>query len=84
MENSKSLLVGKYFHIFEDDKLCRQGQIISQESDDRYLIEFFDWSDGSTDEMRLVGIGDMSEWSFYSDSETMRYRQEKWSKEQWG
>ena len=36
---NKTALVGKYFHSFDNGKLCWQGQILSQEGDGLYLVE---------------------------------------------
>lgn len=67
----KSVLVGKYFISFEGGKLCWQGWVIAQVSNELYLIETFDWLESQPFDMRLVSIGGMADWRFYDSHETM-------------
>lgn len=72
MDRKETSLVGKYFLSFEDSKLCLQGRVLSQESDGLYLVETYEWADGQTFDMRLVGLSDMVDWRFYQTNEDMK------------
>lgn len=67
----KSALVDKYFISLEGGKLCWQGRVIAQVSNELYLIETFDWLESQPFDMRLVSIGGMADWRFYDSQETM-------------
>ena len=68
-----SKLVGKFFHTFEDGQLSRQGEVLSRESEELFLVRFFSWIGGTESTQSLVTLSDMKEWTFYADDELMRY-----------
>ena len=69
---SKSgILVGKWFHSFNDNGFVKwQGRIVSYE-DPFYLVETFEWVMGGPDDQKLIKITDMADWVFYDDAEEM-------------
>ena len=78
----KGSLVGKFFHTFEDGKLSHQGQILSAEADDYFLIQYFSWIDGGTTNQELIPFSDMPNWRFYGTDEAMieaGRRKAKWA-----
>lgn len=83
MGDKESKLIGKYFHTFEDGKLCRQGKVVSLEPDGHYFVEIYDCC-GGVFEMRLVKFAEMVDWRFYPDIETMEYHTGRWSRSRWG
>jgi hypothetical protein len=72
-----SALVGKFFHTFEDDKIQCQGQILSAESDDYFLIQYFSWIDGGTINQELIPFSEMTGWKFYETNEDMIERERR-------
>lgn len=80
MESSKSALVGKLFHSFEDGKLCLQGRVVSQESEGLFLVEIYDWNDGCLYDSRLVQVSDMAGWRFYNTAEDMELHSKRYER----
>ena len=70
-EKYKGSLVGKFFHTFENDKIQHQGQILSAEPDDYFLIQYFSWIDGGTTNRELIPFSEMVNWIFYETEEAM-------------
>ena len=71
MDEHKSALVGKFFHTFEDGKIQYQGQILSSEPDNYFLVQYFSWIDGGTTNQELIPFSEMPGWKFYQTEEDM-------------
>ena len=65
-------LVGRYFHSIDSGKVSWQGVIIGRISDERYLVQLFEWAMGEPSVQRIVSASEMSPWLFYSDADEMR------------
>lgn len=68
-------LVGKWFHKFEeDDKLTRQGRVVSCVSDGVYLIQYYSWAMGNPSDQEIVPLREMLfDFKFYDDNCAMHY-----------
>jgi hypothetical protein len=73
-------LVGRYFHIFTEDKengkktIQRQGMVRGELGDGYYLVQYFDWWAGEANSMDIHRIENMKPgyWQFYETSEDMK------------
>jgi hypothetical protein len=74
-------LVGRYFHIFTEDKesgkktIQRQGMVRGELGDGYYLVQYFDWWAGEANTMDIHRIESMTpgRWQFYETSEDMKH-----------
>lgn len=72
-------LVGRYFHIFDDNcEVQYQGQVLSQIDETHYLIQLYEWFVGNPDTIYVVSIDtmvsktlsrDARNWQFYENRE---------------
>lgn len=69
-------LIGRFFHSIEGGKISGQGTVIGRISDERYLVQLFEWAMGEPSVQRIVSASEMSPWLFYSDAEEMRHSYE--------
>lgn len=65
-------LVGHYFHSIAGGKVDWQGVVIGRISEERYLVQLFEWAMGEPSVQRIVSASEMSPWLFYSDADEMR------------
>jgi hypothetical protein len=65
-------LVGKWFHSFKDEKICWQGQVISQIDETHYLVQLYDWIVGEPTNKRVVSIELVYGWQFHDTDQEMR------------
>lgn len=70
LDSSNCCLIGKYFHILEED-MDFQGRILSMINEDLLLVEFYDWATGKVTHQKLVYIHNISNWIFYPSCEIM-------------
>jgi hypothetical protein len=63
--------------IYECIKIQCQGQILSAESDDYFLIQYFSWIDGGTTNQELIPFSEMTGWKFYETNEDMIERERR-------
>jgi hypothetical protein len=69
-------LVGRFFHSIDGGKISWQGVVIGRISDERYLVQLFEWAMGEPSVQRIVSASEMSPWLFYSDADEMRHSYE--------
>lgn len=72
-------LVGRYFHIFDDDhEVQYQGCVLSQIDDVHYLVQLYEWFNGDPNTIYVVPIDVMMSrtldragrsWQFYESRE---------------
>lgn len=72
-------LVGRYFHIFGDDRRVQyQGRVVKQIDPTHYLVQFYEFFAGDPNTLHVVTIDQMSTskiisgrgvntWQFYQD-----------------
>lgn len=66
-------IVGKWFHSYDTNGLVMwQGQVISAQPEDHYLVQLFSWLTGLENGSKLVKFSAMAEWTFYNSSEQMQ------------
>ena len=64
-------LEGKFFHSFKDGEISWQGYVVAEQSDGYYLVQLFEWVLGEPSTQKVVHIGSMADWEFYSSSDEM-------------
>jgi len=72
-EEHADCVVGRFFHGTKEGKVCWQGRVIGRLSDDRYLVQLFEWAMGEASVQRIVTLSEMSPCFFYSDADEMKY-----------
>jgi hypothetical protein len=68
--------VGRFFHSIEGGKVDWQGEVIGRISEDRYLVQLFEWPMGELSVQRIVSVSEMSPWLFYTDADEMGHSYE--------
>lgn len=69
----RNSLVGKYFHVTENDKIINyQGQVVSAQGAEHFLVQYFSWIDGKPGILRLFHISKMLDWVFYNTAYEMK------------
>jgi len=72
------LLKGKYFHIYENGEIERQGMVVGAVGLEYYLIQYFDFLIGEPSDMSLVTLSDISgNYKIYETAEEMRTAYER-------
>jgi hypothetical protein len=74
-------LLGRYFHIFTEDKdtgtktIQRQGVVRGELGNGYYLVQYFEWTLGYDDVMEIQRIENMTpgRWQFYETNEDMKH-----------
>lgn len=67
---TKSLLVGKYFHVFGENKqVSLQGVVIDIIYDQYVLVQYFDWIVGKKSTMEIISIKSMANGASFSKFE---------------
>ena len=66
------VMIGKFFHTFENGEVSEQGVILGRPAPCIYLVQFHEWIGGYPGEQRLVAVADMAGWQFYSSAKEMR------------
>jgi len=69
----KGSLPGNWFHSFENDKTKWQGQILSAEPNNYFLIQLYSWLHGTPTDRKLIHFSEMVDWNFYATDKDMRY-----------
>lgn len=64
-------LEGKFFHSVRDGKIKWQGYVMAEQADGYYLVQLFEWLMGEPSIQKVVHIGAMSDWEFYSSADEM-------------
>jgi hypothetical protein len=64
-------LEGKFFHSFKNGKIEWQGYVVAAQADGYYLVQLFEWVLGEPSIQKVVHIGAMSDWEFYSSDDEM-------------
>lgn len=74
-KENENILVGKFFHSFNEDKTVNwQGKVIGQINDNLFLIECFSWILGEQSySLEIVELNDMKNWFFYRNPKDMRW-----------
>ena len=72
-KNYKGSLPGNWFHSFQNDKIHWQGQILSAEPDNYFLIQLYSWFDGTPTDRKLIHFKNMVDWKFYLTDKDLRY-----------
>lgn len=68
-----SIIVGKWFHSFDNGYTKWQGQVIaSVHNDEYYLVQLYDFIMGEPSIQKLVSLQDMLLWQFYDTNEQMK------------
>lgn len=77
MPKKANPLVGKYFHLWRDGKINKQGQIVSVGPDGYFFVILFNWFDGgTTGAERLLSFDELQkDGTFYGTAKQMRYAQ---------
>jgi hypothetical protein len=73
---SPNVMIGKWFHSFNNGIVRWQGRILAAPSDGLYLVQLYSWVMGEETDQVLVPLADMKDWSFYSSSEDMGFAYE--------
>jgi len=72
MEGNKNSLVGSWFHVVgTSGRFKWQGQVLSAEPDNCYLVQLYHWVYGIPTEQKLISSSEMTDWIFYETSEEM-------------
>jgi hypothetical protein len=66
-------IVGMFFHSYENNAICWQGQILRELKDGSFLVQLYSWINGCPTDQKIVSMSDIKDWSFYSSDEEMRY-----------
>ena len=70
---SKDIFDGKFFLSFDKDGVVSsQGHIRQKVGSEKYYVEFFEWLFGDLSYAKLVSVGDMVGWKFYSTEKAWR------------
>ena len=64
-------LEGKFFHSFKNGEIEWQGYVVAEQADGYYLVQLFEWVLGEPSTKRVVHIGAMGDWKFYSSADEM-------------
>jgi hypothetical protein len=72
-------IVGKFFHSYDGEVLHWQGQILSKQHGEHYLVQLYEWLAGSPTDQVLVPFKDMTTWKFYDCTEDMNLAYDKYS-----
>ncbi len=75
-KQKQDCLVGRFFHSVVGGKVDWQGVVIGRVSDDRYLVQLFEWPMGEPSVQRIVSVSEMSPWLFYTDADEMGHSYE--------
>lgn len=71
-------IVGKWFHSFKDGYVHWQGQVLSAQPADHFLVQLYEWFLGEPNKQIVVPFSEMVGWTFYDSNEQMlhewRYR----------
>jgi hypothetical protein len=66
--NEQTQLVGLYFHTFlKDNEIQWQGIVVGNPQPGWYLVQLFEWLNGTDSNIKLVMMEDMLHWQFYAD-----------------
>jgi hypothetical protein len=80
-ETKPAGLVGRYFHIWDDEgsNIARQGHIVAQIDPTHYLVQFYDWIEGERSTLHIYTLDAMTmpapeqeragAWQFYENAE---------------
>ena len=72
MKKNKNSLIGKWFHRFGKSGFFKwQGQILSAEPDNYYLIQLYCWVYGHPTDQKSIPFSEMADWIFYESSQEM-------------
>jgi hypothetical protein len=69
VEAAQDLLVGKWFHSFEDGQLVSQGRILGRIKAGVYLAQLYCWRQGTPVHKVVVSAEKMQGWRFYASPE---------------
>ena len=69
-------IAGKWFHSFKDGYVYWQGQVLSAQPADHFLVQLYEWLGGSPNKQVIVPFLDMVGWVFYDSSEQMMFEWE--------
>jgi len=72
-ENETNCMIGRWFHSVVNGDINWQGRIIGMVQPGLYLVQLYECAMGEPSIQRLVNISDMTDWLFYSNSESMIY-----------
>ena len=62
----------KWFHSFKNGKIVWQGQVLSKESNNTFLVQLYSWIDGMPTNQHLVFLSEMKNWRFYNSDKEMK------------
>jgi hypothetical protein len=77
-------LVGRFFHIWDDTSIARQGRVVAQIDQTHYLVQFYEWIAGDSSTLHIFTLDQMTikridaeraygSWQFYESEEHMRF-----------
>ena len=69
-------IAGKWFHSFKNGHSCWQGQVLSAQPADHFLVQLYSWLTGEPNKEVVVPFSDMVGWTFYDSSEQMLFEWE--------
>ena len=69
-------IAGKWFHSFKDGYVHWQGQVLSAQPADHFLVQLYEWFMGQPNKQVIVPFSDMIGWTFYDSSEQMVFEWE--------
>jgi hypothetical protein len=75
-------LIGRAFHVFDGNKIERQGVVLGRVDDRNFIVTWFSWFHGGATTMEIVSIDEMARgramfdksgrtWQFYADTDEM-------------
>jgi len=70
-------VAGKWFHSFKDGHVHWQGQVLSAQPADHFLVQLYEWFMGQPNKQVIVPFSDMVGWTFYDSSEQMMFEWEQ-------
>jgi len=69
-------IAGKWFHSFKEGYVHWQGQVLSAQPADHFLVQLYEWFMGQPNKQVIVPFSDMIGWTFYDSSEQMVFEWE--------
>lgn len=73
----KHPFVGKWFHSIENGEIKWQGQILSEVTEGKFLIQLYSWIMGEPTDQIVVSVEEIVKWHFYATDEDMRFAYDK-------
>lgn len=83
-KKNKTGLVGMWVHILKNGKIENQLQIIKELSEDRYLLQYYSFIDGTPTKSKIFSLEQMADFVFYSNDKEMRYAYHKENPSKYG